>query len=135
MNKRLTFDDLQKSGSSVDIKQDSKGRPRIIKKKAEPLPEMYANETQLKKAAEDLLLKLDRVAMLNSDKTGPEYFCANGRVVATLAKMPGEWLNKEQENIRMLVLDSGGIFIIYQSIHQLVQELKKHRLISLRFEL
>jgi len=61
MTNRVTLDDLleQRSPGNFGVVQDEHGgRPRVIKKKPRPLPEMYQNETELKKAAADLLTSL-----------------------------------------------------------------------------
>lgn len=154
MNNRLTFDDLLKQRSSDDFRivQDRSGKPRVIKKKlVEPLPEMYRNETELKKAAANLLEKLPRCRLLKTDnmplivrnrrtKTrepgmSDQHLCINGLFVAIEAKMPGKNLDPDQIDYRLDILVSGGIFIVYHSLHELVTELKKHRLVSRRFEI
>lgn len=156
MSKRLTLDDLlkQRSSDDIHISQDQSGKPRVIRKKAEPLPEMYRNETELKKAAAGLLSKLPRCELFKTDnpplivgngrriKTREpgmcdQHLCIRGLFVAIEAKMPGKDLDpkKKQPEYRDKVLRGGGIHITYHSLHELVIELKKHRLVSWKFEI
>lgn len=155
MNNRLTFDDLLKQRSSDDfeIEQDLSGRPRVIKKKpVEPLPEMYENETELKKSAADMLKKLPRCALIKTDnkplivgngrrvKTrepgmSDQHLCINGLFVSIEAKMPGKNLETDQKKYRDKILTGKGIHILYHSLYELVEELKNHRLVSRRFEI
>lgn len=151
---RLTFDDLLKQRSSDDfeIEQDRSGNPRVIKKKqVEPLPEMHRNETELKKAAADLLEKLPRCRLLKTDnmplivrnrrtKTrepgmSDQHLCINGLFIAIEAKMPGKDLDPDQIKYRDSIRDAGGIFMVYHSLFELMSELKKNRLVSRRFEI
>lgn len=153
INNRVTLDDLrEKRSSGPYVIQDRSGKPRVIRKKAEPLPEMYRNETELKKATDDLLSTLPRCALIKTDngalrvaggrraKTrepgmSDKHLCINGLFVAVEAKMPGKELEPDQIKYRDKVLRGGGIHIVYHSLHELVIELKKHRLVSRRFEI
>lgn len=156
--KRLIFDDLLKQRSSDDFKvvQDSRsGKPRVIKKKKPgPLPEMYRNETELKKAAADLLSKLPRCELFKTDNQPlivgngrrvksrepgmcDQHLCIRGLFVAIEAKMSGKCLDpkKKQPEYRDKVLRGEGIHIVYHSLYELVSELKQHRLVSRKFEI
>lgn len=153
MTNRQTLDDLLNSGSSDDYKiEPSQGKLRVIKKKVQPPPELYRNETELKKAATDLLEKLPRCKLLKTDNMAlmvgnkrkvktrnpgmaDHHLCIGGLFVAIEAKMPGKELDPDQVKYRDQIHLAGGIFIIYHSIYELVQELKRHRLISRKFEL
>lgn len=156
MSNRLTFDDLlkQRSSNDFEIEQDCSGNPRVIKKKVvEPLPEMYRNETELKKAAADLLGKLPKCELFKTDNMPlivrgrrtksrepgicDQHLCIRGLFVAIEAKMPGKDLDpkKKQPEYRDKVLRGEGIHIVYHSLFELVTELKKHRLVSRRFEI
>lgn len=156
MNNRLTFDDLypEDRSSSKFTVQEKKGKLRVIKKVENRPPELYENETALKKAAADLLEKLPRCALLKTDNAGlrvrggkrvksrepgmsDQHLCINGFFVALEAKMPGKDIKKgdDQDKYREKIHKGGGIHIVYHSLFELVVELKKHRLISKRFEL
>lgn len=157
MKNRMTMDDLLKKRSSedFDVIQDRSGKPRVIKKKpVEPLPEMYRNETELKKAAADLLEKLPRCELFKTDNPprvvgrgvraksrepgmSDQHLCIMGKFVALEAKMPGKDLDPalKQPEYRAKVLRGEGIHITYHSLHELVIELKKHRLVSRKFEI
>lgn len=153
---RPTIEDLLFSGSSedFDIGQDARsGKLRVIKKKkAGPPPELYRNETELKKAATDFLDKLPQCKLLRTDNMAlmvgnkrkvktrnpgmaDHHLCITGLFVAVEAKMPGKDLDPDQVKYRGDILSAGGIFIVYHSLFELVEELKKHRLISRKFEL
>lgn len=142
-----------RSGSEeIHIAQGPGGIARVIKKKPEPLPEMYANETELKKEANKLLEKLPRCKLLKTDNMAlrvgngrkaktrnpgmsDHHLCIVGRFVAIEAKMPGNDLDSDQIDYQNDVLAAGGIFIVYHSLKELVFELKRHRLISRKFEI
>lgn len=154
---RLTFDDLRKKRSPDEIKiiQDSKsGAPRLIKKKPKPLEEIYKNETELKKYAAELLSRLPRCELFKTDNSGllvgggrrvksrepgmaDQHLCITGLFVALEAKMPGKELDpkKKQPEYRDKVHRGEGIHIVYHSLYELVEELKKHRLVSRKFEI
>lgn len=154
MNNRVTLDDLREKRSSddFDVVQDN-GKIRLIKKKkAEPLPEMWRNETELKKAAADLLSTLPRCELFKTDNMGrsvrggvrtksrepgisDQHLCIHGLFVAFEAKMPGKDLDPDQIKYRDKVLRGEGIHIVYHSLFELVSELKKHRLVSRKFEI
>lgn len=148
---RLTTDDLLNDGRSTEFEINSKAQVRVIKKKA-PKPELYASETELKKCANDLLSKLPRCKLLKTDnmalKVGSgrkaktrnpglsdHHLCMNGFFVAIEAKLPGKDLDPAQKIYQSDILRAGGIFILYHSLHELVQELKKYRLIPKSFEI
>ena len=156
MRDRITLDDLlnQVSPDEFKIVQASgSGGPKVIrKKKTSPLPELYRNETELKKAAADLLSRLPRCRLLKTDnmpllvgrgrriKTrepgmSDQHLCITGLFVAIEAKMPGKDLDPDQIDYRKDILASGGVFIIYHSMEELVKELKKHRLVPRKFEI
>lgn len=157
MNNRLTVDDLlnQRSSDNFKVIQDKKGAPRVIKKKkVEPLPEMWRNETELKKAAADLLSSIPRCELFKTDNSGlmvaggrrvksrepgisDQHICIRGLFVALEAKMPGKNLDPKlkQPEYRDKVLRAEGIHIVYHSLHELVEELKRHRLVSRKFEI
>lgn len=156
MSSRLTFDDLLKSGSSdrFTVEPDARsGKPRVIRKKTEKIPpELYGNETELKKAANDLLESLPRCKVLKTDNMAlrvgngrkvksrnpgmsDHHLCINGLFVAIEAKMPGKNLDTDQVTYRDDILSAGGIFIVYHSLYELVTEMKKNRLVSRRFEI
>lgn len=154
MSNRVNLDDLlqKKSSENFNIIQDRQKGIRIIKKKTEPLPEMYANESQLKKAAADLLEMLPGIELFKTDNPprivgrgvrvksrepgmSDQHLCATGRFVAVEAKMPGKNLDPDQVDYKDKVLRGGGIHITYHSLAELVQELKKHRLVHHRFEI
>ena len=145
---RLTFDDLMSGGEKFDIAPDKKGKLRVIKKK-QPLikPELYRNESELKKAANNLLEKLPRCKLLRTDNMAlmvgsgkkvktrnpgmsDHHLCLNGFFVAIEAKMPGKTLDPDQVIYRKDILAAGGIFIEYHSLHELIEELKKYRLVN-----
>ena len=145
---RLTIDDLLSSGSDT-FKIDSKAWVRVIKKKIKS--ELYASETDLKKEANKLLSKLPRCKLLKTDNMAlmvgnkrkvktrnpgmsDHHLCLNGFFVAIEAKLPGKDLDPDQVVYREDVLKAGGIFILYHSLHELVEEMKKHRLLDRRFE-
>lgn len=155
MLKRKNFDDLLKQRSPDEIKlvQDSTtGSPRLIKKKPIPREEIYQNETELKKAAASLLSRLPRCRLLKTDN-GPlivgrgrrvktrepgmsdQHLCITGLFVSLEAKMPGEDLKPDQVDYKRDIIASGGIHITYHSLYELVEELKKHRLVSRKFEI
>ncbi|HKJ44048.1 MAG TPA: hypothetical protein VKA27_18265 [Sunxiuqinia sp.] len=132
---------------------DAKSKIRVIKKKL-PLPELYANETELKKAAADLLEKIPRCELFKTDNAAlrirggikaksrepgmsDQHLCINGFFVALEAKMPGKDLEKKlkQPEYRDKVRRGGGIHITYHSIFELTEELKKYRLLPKTFEL
>jgi hypothetical protein len=88
------------------------------------------------------LLKTDNMALMvgNGRKVktrnpgmSDHHLCILGRFVAIEAKMPKKDLDPDQINYRRDILNAGGIFIIYHSLHELVTELKRHRLVSQRF--
>lgn len=151
MKNRKTLDDLNQQPEQNWIEQDRKGRPRVIKKRPEPLPEMYENERELKKAAADLLEKLPRCRLVKTDnmplivkkrrvKTrepgmSDQHLCIFGRFVALEAKMPGKDLEKDQLAYRDSILAADGTFIVYHSLRELVSELKRLRLLNRSFEL
>lgn len=157
MGNRLTFDDLikKRSADTFEIEQDRSGRPRVIRKKpVEPLPEMWRNETELKKAAADLLSKLPRCELFKTDNgalrvkggvrvrsrepgMSDQHLCIRGLWVSLEAKMPGKELDPKlkQPEYRDKVLRGEGIHIVYHSLHELVEALKRHRLVSHRFEI
>lgn len=153
----MTFDDLLKNRSSGEIKivQDSKsGAPRLIKKKPRPLEEIYENETELKKYAAEILEKIPCCMLMKTDNgalrvkggrrarsrnpgMADQHLCIRGLFVAIEAKMPGKELAPKlnQPEYRDKVLSAQGIHIVYHSLYELVEELKKHRLVSRKFEL
>ena len=152
MKNRKTLDDLAQEPEQNWIEQDRKGRPRVIKRRPEPLPEMYENERELKKAAADLLEKLPRCRLIKTDNSGlvikgrmraksrepgmsDQHLCIFGRFVALEAKMPGKDLEKDQLAYRDSILAADGTFIVYHSLRELITELKRLRLLSRRFEL
>ena len=154
MSKRLTVDDFLKSSEDFKVIQDKRsGRPRLIKKKkSEPPPEMYRNETELKAAGCKLLAILPRCKLLKTDNMAlmvgngrkvktrnpgmsDHHLCLGGLFVAIEAKMPGKNLDTDQIDYRDTVLAAGGIFIVYHSLFELVSELKRHRLVSRKFEI
>lgn len=154
MNNRITMDDLlqQRSPDVIKLIQDSgSGGPRVIRKK-KPLPEMYRNETELKKAAADLLSRLPRCRLLKTDNMAlrvrggikaktrepgmsDQHLCIHGLFIAIEAKIPGKDLDSDQIDYRRDILAAGGIFIVYHSLHELVEELKQHQLVSRKFEI
>ncbi len=157
-SKRLTLDDLIKKESSSDFKvvHDPRSRgPRLIKKnKKKPKPELYINETELKKAAADLLSKLPRCELFKTDNgalrvaggvrvrsrepgMADQHLCIRGLFVAIEAKMPGKDLDPKlkQPEYRDKVHRGEGIHITYHSLYELVEEMKKHRLVHRRFEI
>jgi hypothetical protein len=157
MNKRVTFDDLLEKGSSDDFKviHDSRSSgPRLIKKnKKKPKPELYINETELKQKAAELLERLPRCELFKTDNgalrvaggkrvksrnpgVSDQHLCIMGMFVALEAKMPGKDLDPKlkQPEYRDKVRRGEGIHITYHSLHELVEELKKYRLVSRRFE-
>lgn len=154
-SKRLTlYDYFDRDGSEeIHIVQDKTGKPRVIKKKAEPLPEMYANESQLKKAAADLLSRIPRCRLIKTDNMplfvknrrvptrepgmSDQHLCICGLFVALEAKMPGKNLDPKlkQPEYRDSILAAGGIFIVYHSLKELVSELKRFRLVPRNFEI
>lgn len=149
LSKRVTLDDLLKKQSSSDFKivNNSKGpKVRVIKKR-QPKPELYVNETELKKVACDFLETLPNVKLLKTDNMAlrvgngrkaktrnpgmaDHHLCIRGIFVAIEAKMPGKGLDPDQITYRDSILFAGGIFIVYHSLHELVEEMKKHRLLS-----
>lgn len=158
MSKRFTIDDLLPRGSSVDtfaIEAGKCGQPRVIRKKAKKTVEsfeIYKNETELKKAANDLfeilprckLLKTDNMALMvgNGRKVktrnpgmSDHHLCMVGLFVAIEAKMPGKDLDEDQETYRDEVLAAGGIFICYHSLAELVEEMHRHRLLPKGFKI
>jgi len=156
MNNRLTLDDLleQRSSDDFDLVQDRRnGKPRVIRRKtAKPPLELYENEKELKKAAADMLERLPRCKLLKTDnmpllvgrgvrvKTrepgmSDQHLCIRGLFVAIEAKMPGKDLDPDQIDYKASILSAEGIFIVYHSLYELVEELKKYRLISQKFEI
>jgi hypothetical protein len=155
MINRLTFDDLLESGSSPKFEvAEVKGKPRVIKKVENRPPELYENETALKKAAADLLERIPRCELFKTDNQplmvgkgrkaksrepgmADQHLCIYGLFVALEAKMPGKDLDpkKKQPEYRDKVHRGEGIHITYHSLYELVQEMKKHRLLSQRFQL
>lgn len=154
MMNRLTIDDLLNGGSSekFEIAPD-RGKLRVIKKKLTTRkPEIYKNESELKKAANDLLEKLPRCKLLKTDNgarfvkggrraksrtpgMGDQHLCIYGLFVSIEAKMPGEKLKPDQVTYRDEVVAAGGIYIEYHSLYELVEEMKKHRLLDRRFKI
>lgn len=147
---RLTIDDLLNNSRSENFKIDGL---RIIKKKLPP-PELYASETDLKRAAADLLSKLPRCRLIKTDNNGfvkggrmvgktrepgmaDQHLCICGLFVALEAKMPGKDLDpkKKQPEYRDSIIAAGGIHITYHSLFELTEELKKHRLLPKNFKL
>lgn len=124
----------------------------LLKKK--PKPELYENETELKKAAAELLSKLPRCELFKTDNQGRRvgggvrvksrepgmtdfHLCIRGLFVALEAKMPGKDLDPKlkQPEYRDKVLRGEGIHIVYHSLHELAEELKKHHLVSRNFNI
>jgi hypothetical protein len=153
MINRLTFDDLLESGSSPKFEvAEVKGKPRVIKKVENRPPEIYKDESELKARAAELLETIPRCELFKTDnpprivrrgvrtKTrepgmSDQHLCVTGLFAALEGKMPGKDLDPDQVKYRDKVLRGGGIHITYHSLYELVQEMKKHRLLSQRFQL
>ena len=152
-NNRMSLDDILNQRSSEDYAVEPvQGKLRVIKKKVQPPPELYQNEKELKKAGSDFLKSIPGFLFLPTDNSGlmvrgkmrgktripgfsDHHLCAVGLFVAVEAKMPGKDLDPDQVKYRGKVLAAKGIFIVYHSLYELVQELKRHRLLSRKFEL
>lgn len=159
MRTRLTFDDLLKSGScsetfAVEVRR---GKPRVIRKKDKQTVEsfeLYKNETELKKAAADLLSRVPRCELFKTDNGAlrvrggirvrsrepgmtDQHLCVMGLFVALEAKMPGKDLDPKlkQPEYRDKVHRGEGIHITYHSLAELVQEMKRHRLLPKGFKI
>jgi len=121
-------------------------------KKNNHLPDLFRNETELKKAACDLFQKLPECKLLKTDNMAllvgnglrvktrnpgmaDHHLCITGLFVAIEAKMPGKNLDPDQIDYKRDVIVAGGIFIVYHSLDELVEGLKKHRLVSRKFEI
>lgn len=157
--KHLTIDDLLNSGSSETfaVEPDKRGHPRVIRKKAKQTVEsfeLYKNETELKKAAADLLSRVPRCELFKTDNgalrvrggirvrsrepgLSDQHLCIMGLFVALEAKMPGKDLDPKlkQPEYRDKVHRGEGIHITYHSLVELVEEMKKHRLLPKGFKI
>lgn len=152
MNNRLTVDDLLqgRSEDKFSVQPDKiTGKPRVIKKKEKIPLELYENETELKKAAAELLESIPRCQLFKTDNQPlivgngrrvksrepgmcDQHLCIMGLFVALEAKMPGKDLDpkKKQPEYRDKVLRGEGIHIVYHSLYELISEMKKYKLIN-----
>jgi len=158
MSNRLTFDDLLDRGSSekFEVSPDKKtGRLRVVKKsQMQAKPELYKNETELKKAAADFLQRIPRCELFKTDNGAlrvrggvrvrsrepgmtDQHLCIRGLFVALEGKMPGKDLDPKlkQPEYRDKVHRGEGIHITYHSLAELVSEMKKHGLLNKNFEI
>jgi hypothetical protein len=155
VSKHSTVDDLlRKRGESEKFGVEAKnGKPRIFRKGEElnvkKPTEIYINEGELKKAANDYFSKLKKCKLLKTDNMAlrvgngrkaktrnpgmsDHHLCIRGLFVAIEAKMPGKSLDTDQIKYKNQVESALGIFIEYHSIFELETELLKHKLISRR---
>lgn len=150
MINRLTFDDLLNKGGSSPEKfkiEPKRGKLRVKKKQKKLYPDLYENESALKKAGADFLQKLPRCRLLKTDnqplivgrgrrvKTrepgmADQHLCIRGLFVAIEGKMPGKDLDPDQVDYKADIQQAGGIFILYHAVSELIEEMKKYKLIT-----